>query len=140
MSFKSGFNFHALLFMVGTSFVHVLYYWSLRRGYRIGDISTVYPVARGCGVAGTSVCAYFFLGEDISIRGWEGIALIIAGVILISFKSGIEMKGAVLKYVGSDSIHARAVYVKNGKENNLPGSIAARYLFVFEARFFAGCG
>jgi len=34
----------------------------------------------------------------------------------ISFKSGIEMKGAVLKYVGSDSIHARAVYVKNGKE------------------------
>jgi drug/metabolite transporter (DMT)-like permease len=97
--FTSGFNFHALLFMVGTSFVHVLYYWSLRRGYRIGDISTVYPVARGCGVAGTSVCAYFFLGEDISLRGWEGIALIIAGVILISFKSGLKRSDLkTLKY------------------------------------------
>ncbi|MCF6183635.1 MAG: hypothetical protein L3J56_03240 [Bacteroidales bacterium] len=33
----------------------------------------------------------------------------------ISFLSGIKMKGAVLKYVGSDSIKATAKYVKNGK-------------------------
>ncbi len=34
----------------------------------------------------------------------------------ISFRSGIEMKGAVLKYVGSDSVQAQAKYVRNGKE------------------------
>lgn len=33
----------------------------------------------------------------------------------VSFKSGIEMKGGVLKYIGSDSIQAQAEYVKNGK-------------------------
>ena len=63
---------------------HVLYYWSLVSGYRCGDISTVYPVARGFGVFGTAVCAFFFLKEDISITGGIGIAVIAAGVIVIS--------------------------------------------------------
>ena len=34
----------------------------------------------------------------------------------ITFKSGIEMKGPILKYVGSDSIQAQAEYIKNGRE------------------------
>ncbi len=86
---REGFNSDALFYMIVTSFAHILYYWSLLKGYRAGDISTVYPVARGCGVAGTSVCAFFCLGEDINLTGWTGIFLIIGGVFLISFSRRI---------------------------------------------------
>ncbi len=87
---RNGLDYHAVFFMIITSFAHILYYWSLLKGYRAGDISTVYPVARGCGVAGTSVCAYFCLGEDISLTGWSGILLIITGVVVISLNRKIK--------------------------------------------------
>ena len=82
--FTFGINPGIFLYALITGSSHVLYYWSLVSGYRCGDISTVYPVARGVAVFGTALCAFFFLKEDISIVGGIGVAVIAAGVILIS--------------------------------------------------------
>jgi hypothetical protein len=38
-----------LLFMFGTGVLHVGYFLSLQEGYRVGDFSVVYPLARGNG-------------------------------------------------------------------------------------------
>ncbi len=38
-----------IVFIVGTSLIHLAYFCCLQRGYQIGDLSVVYPLARGLG-------------------------------------------------------------------------------------------
>jgi drug/metabolite transporter (DMT)-like permease len=63
-----------------TAFLHGIYGLSLARGYRLGDLSSVYPVSRGVGLALIPVGAALLLDESIS--GWAvlGIAMIAVGV------------------------------------------------------------
>ena len=82
--FTFGINHGIFIYAFITGSSHVLYYWSLVSGYRCGDISTVYPIARGFAVFGTAVCAFLFLKEDISLVGGLGVATIAFGVIVIS--------------------------------------------------------
>jgi hypothetical protein len=39
----------ATIFLLATGVLHLLYAESLLRGYRVGDLSVVYPLARGTG-------------------------------------------------------------------------------------------
>jgi len=63
-----------------TACLHGIYGLSLARGYRLGDLSSVYPVSRGVGLSLIPVGAALFLDESIS--GWAvlGIVMILAGV------------------------------------------------------------
>lgn len=60
--------------------LQVLYFWSLGRGYTVGDLSLVYPVARGTGPALVTLFAMPLFGEVPSPAGLGGIALIVLGV------------------------------------------------------------
>jgi drug/metabolite transporter (DMT)-like permease len=66
-----------------TACLHGVYGLSLARGYRLGDLSTVYPVSRGVGLAIIPFAAAALLSEDISALAALGIVLIIAGVYSI---------------------------------------------------------
>ena len=44
-------DYKGWIFVVGTSVLHAFYFVLLARGYAHGDLSTVYPVARGTGPA-----------------------------------------------------------------------------------------
>jgi len=57
----------------------------LARAYRTGDLSFVYPIARGCGVAGAAVSGKYFLGESISRAGGFGILAVCLGTVVMSF-------------------------------------------------------
>jgi drug/metabolite transporter (DMT)-like permease len=63
-----------------TGCLHGIYGLSLARGYRLGDLSSVYPISRGVGLALIPLGAAVLLDESIS--GWAvvGIAMIAAGV------------------------------------------------------------
>jgi drug/metabolite transporter (DMT)-like permease len=63
-----------------TACLHGVYGLSLARGYRLGDLSSVYPVSRGVGLALIPVAAALLLDETIS--GWAvlGIMMIAIGV------------------------------------------------------------
>ena len=38
-----------VLFIVGSALIHLCYFLALQHGYRLGDLSLVYPLARGTG-------------------------------------------------------------------------------------------
>jgi drug/metabolite transporter (DMT)-like permease len=63
-----------------TACLHGVYGLSLARGYRLGDLSSVYPVSRGVGLALIPVGAALLLDEHISGVAVVGIVMIIAGV------------------------------------------------------------
>ena len=83
---KYGFDTQGLRFLVITAIGYVFYFLFLNLSYKAGDISTVYPISRGTGVAGTAIIAHIFLKEIFSGFGVFGIVLIFLGVLLISIK------------------------------------------------------
>jgi drug/metabolite transporter (DMT)-like permease len=63
--------------------LHLAYFLLLQRGYRLGDLSLVYPLARGTGPMLSSLAAVLFLGERPGPPGIAGILLVGAGVFLL---------------------------------------------------------
>lgn len=64
--------------------IHIFYSLALQRGYQLGDLTVVYPIARGTGPLFAVFGAILVLGERPSLSGWLGIATILLGVVLIA--------------------------------------------------------
>lgn len=77
-----------LVFMVGTGLLHIGYFLSLQAGYAVGDLSFVYPLARGTGPLVASALAVVLLGERATPLTVSGAALIGAGVFLLAWEPG----------------------------------------------------
>ncbi len=73
-----------LLFMFGSGALHLGYFLLLQRGYAVGDLSVVYPLARGTGPLLATVAAIALFGERPSLVALSGVALIAAGVFFLS--------------------------------------------------------
>lgn len=67
-----------------TACIHLGYFLSLQRGYRVGDLSLVYPLARGTGPLLATVVAILLLGERPSGLALAGSGAIIASVFVLS--------------------------------------------------------
>jgi drug/metabolite transporter (DMT)-like permease len=74
----------SVLFLLLTGILHLLYSESLVRGYRVGDLTTVYPLARGSAPLLSFVGAVFFLRERPSLLAMAGAALVSLGILLAS--------------------------------------------------------
>jgi drug/metabolite transporter (DMT)-like permease len=72
-----------LLAAVVTAVLHVIYGVVLQRGYAVGDLSVVYPLARGTGPLISVLAAVVLLGERPGPLGLLGAFLVIAGVLVI---------------------------------------------------------
>jgi drug/metabolite transporter (DMT)-like permease len=78
----------AVPFVMATIVIHALYFYALARGYASGgDLSLVYPVARGLGVALVPLLAFLLLDERPSALGAAGVLLVIVGIAAISLAS-----------------------------------------------------
>ena len=71
-------------FVTASAVLHVFYFVVLLRGYRVADLTVVYPLARGSGPLISSLVAVTFLGEQLSTLGAAGIAGVVMGVFLIA--------------------------------------------------------
>lgn len=90
------------VFLVGTGALQSAYFLFLQNGYRLGDLSLVYPIGRGSGALLAAIAGVVLLGERPTPVAIAGIASIIGGVVAISLPSrGLPGKtGAGLKAVG----------------------------------------
>ncbi|HEY2579601.1 MAG TPA: EamA family transporter, partial [Streptosporangiaceae bacterium] len=71
------------VFLAGTAIIHIGYALLLQNGYRLGDLSVVYPIGRGSGALLAAAAGILLLGEHPGPVGIGGILLIVAGVIAI---------------------------------------------------------
>jgi drug/metabolite transporter (DMT)-like permease len=78
-------DFPGLWFLLASVVLHVFYFMLLARGYAIGDLSLVYPVARGMGPMLVPVLAVILLGEIVETMAMVGIAAIVGGIYTISW-------------------------------------------------------
>jgi len=66
--------------------IHNLYFFSLARAYRAGDLSQVYPLFRGLAPVLVAFGAIIFADEWLSPGTLTGIIIISGGVISLAFK------------------------------------------------------
>ena len=72
------------LALAATCVLHALYSASLQRGYRVADLSIVYPVARGTGPLLAFFGAIVVLGERPTRLAAAGALLVVVGVFVIA--------------------------------------------------------
>ncbi len=81
-------HIHLNLIFLGLMFVsgliHLAYFLTLQRGYRVGDLSLVYPLARGTGPLLATIAAIVLLGERPTLFAIAGMLLVVSGVFLIA--------------------------------------------------------
>lgn len=71
-----------------SAILHVGYFLALQAGYRAGDVSVVYPLARGTGPLLSVVFAVVLFAERPGPIGFAGAAAVVVGVVVIGFAGG----------------------------------------------------
>lgn len=74
--------------LAATSVVMFAYYALLVRSYGVGDMSVVYPLARGLAPVLTTIAAFVVIDEALSATQVVAVALISLGIMILSFGAG----------------------------------------------------
>ena len=72
-------------FLLGSTLIHFFYYIFLLLSYRFGDLSQVYPIARGIAPVCVALGAWFFGGEILPREAWYGLLMITGGIGVLFF-------------------------------------------------------
>ncbi len=75
------------LIVLVSGLLEAVYFFTLTRAYTSGDLSLVYPIARGSAPLFVLLWALLFLGERPTWTGLCGIASVITGLYLINLSS-----------------------------------------------------
>jgi len=114
----SGLSTRGALLGCVTGCIHGVYGLSLARGYSLGELSAVYPVARGVGLALVPVFAVILLDEGVSAPAVFGIALIGVGIY------GIHVELHAVRDVAAP---LRSLNTPAGRAALLTGTLIACY-------------
>ena len=82
----SKFTTASIFYICLSGFIHSIYVMLLGWAYTVGDISVVYPISRGLGIALTTVFAIFLGFDEVSPQGLMGIVTVIFGIFLIGMR------------------------------------------------------
>src|SRR5919202_3674594 len=70
-------------FLAGSVLLHLAYFLILQRGYSVGDLSLVYPLARGTGPTLSTTAAIAFFGERPTPLAIAGALLVAISVVIL---------------------------------------------------------
>jgi drug/metabolite transporter (DMT)-like permease len=127
--------------MAVSGLLHIGYYYLLTSGYRVGDLSLVYPLARGTGPALTVIGAMLIYNERPSPLALAGAAMIVAGILVMTwspeakFGAGAGVSIAFALATGA-SIAVYTLWDKKGASLSAP-IIYGYGIDVFRLLFFA---
>src|SRR3954468_14247396 len=86
--------------IAASAVLHTAYYLLLDRGYRHGDLSVIYPLARATGPLLTIVVAIAILGERPGTVALGGAALVVGGAFFLAASPSRLRQPGALRGVG----------------------------------------
>ena len=104
----------AWVFMAGTGLLQAGYFLFLQTGYRLGDLSLVYPIGRGTGALLAALAGITLLGERPGLAGVAGILLIVAGLIMLGVPGAVTPSVATTEAATAEAITPGAATTKVG--------------------------
>lgn len=126
------------LVMVASVIIHIAYYITLAGAYRNGNLSTIYPIIRGCAPLMISIGSLIFLNETLDGADWLGVLMISSGVLVIAMRSGLDNVGRALKWALACSLTIAIYTIIDGYGARVSGNSLsfAAWLFVTESIAF----
>ncbi|HET9663542.1 MAG TPA: hypothetical protein VFP00_04875, partial [Burkholderiales bacterium] len=132
----------ALPYVAASVVIHSGYKLFLVRAYQSGDLSQVYPVARGTAPLLTTVGAFFLAGEVLSPLALAGVAMVLSGIYVLGVHGGHRaavMDGKAVLFALGTSVLIAAYTIVDGLGVRLSHA-AAGYtaaIFVFDCLLFS---
>lgn len=106
-------------FVVASSALELAYFALLALAYSRGEMSAVYPLARGSAPVIVLVVSVLFLGVSLSVAAALGVMLVGAGVVLVRGGAGLAIDALLALAVGG-SIAAYTLVDNAGLEHAGP--------------------
>ena len=82
--FRPPFSLSVLVFLFASAAFEVAYMWLLATAYGRGEISVVYPIARGTAPLIAVAIGLTLLGERLSVPQFAGVALLLGGILAVT--------------------------------------------------------
>ena len=76
-------------YLVASALLQALYLVLLTRAYAHGDMSRLYPIARGTAPVVVTAVAVTLLSERLSPLSWSGLVVLVGGIGLLAFARGV---------------------------------------------------
>ena len=117
--------------------IHIAYFGCLIETYRYGDMSHVYPIARGGAPLFVALGGVVLLGEHLSWHGWAGLLLLVGGVLLLSLGGGrsVHVDPRGVRYALLTALTICAYTLVDGIGARHSGNSIS-----YTAALFVGCG
>ncbi len=125
----------ALVFVIGSAFIHFLYFYLLLAAYRTGDYSLVYPIARGAAPALVGALAWAAADETIDALGIIGIVLVCGGIISLSRTRRAASEGRAVLLACCTGVTIASYTILDGMGGRVAGNVLSyiALLFVFNS-------
>jgi drug/metabolite transporter (DMT)-like permease len=128
-------------YAVTSGLLHLGYFLFLSRSYRTGDLSQVYPIARGAAPLLTLAATWAFMHEEVNWVGGIGVAVLVIGIWIISLagQRALRLDGLTLFFAIGTSVFVAAYTIVDGMGGRISGepSSYAGMVFVFDAVFLS---
>lgn len=119
--------------IAGSAFLHSGYKIFLIRAYEHGDMSQVYPLARGSAPLIVALVGVFALGEGMTASKFAAVGAIALGVMLMSSKFGAAqaMPKKALLYALGTAVFTASYTLADGVGARLSGTASGFTLWMF---------
>lgn len=129
-------------YALASGILHTGYNVFLARSYRTGDLSQVYPIARGTAPLLTLAVVWFATNEQIGLAGAIGVGVLVTGIWLVGLagRGTLRLDGLTLFFALGTSVFIAGYTVVDGLGGRASGSPSgyAALVFVLDAIFLLG--
>ncbi len=132
--FAAPINPAAVPWVIGSGITHFAYKFFLTTAYERGDLSRVYPIARGAAPMLVAVVGALFLADAVSGHEYLGVAVLAAGILLMA--KGVLAGGEdrrLLPFAFGSACATAAYTLIDGMGARVSGAPVAYVAWVFVA-------
>lgn len=125
------------IYILASTVIHWGYYYLLNAAYRSGDLSVVYPVARGAAPLIIALTAWLWVGEVLAPVAWLGIGAISVGIFLLARPGQVaQVPPAGLLAAFGTALTVAAYSIADGVGVRLSGQALSYVAWLFTAEVF----
>lgn len=118
-------------YLAASILIHQAYYVFLIQGYRFGDLSLVYPIARGVAPLLVAIGGYMLADETLNMAGIGAVLVICIAIFSLAFEPGRSASSRAVFFALCTGATIAAYTVCDGIGGRLAGEVMGYIAWLF---------